>query len=68
MAAPPASMASPRQGVSLATIVLNNIEDVKYAWFIVLIGAFVIALMSLPAVFGMPSSPNPAASIKRTSH
>lgn len=45
-------------GVSLATIVLNNFEDVSYAWFVVFIGSVVIALMALPAVFGMPSSPN----------
>jgi EmrB/QacA subfamily drug resistance transporter len=43
-------------GVSLTTIVLNNITDVEQAWKWVYIGSVVIALLSLPAIFGMPSS------------
>jgi EmrB/QacA subfamily drug resistance transporter len=43
-------------GVSLATIVLNNIEDVGQAWTVVYIGSVVIGLLSIPAIFGLPSS------------
>ena len=43
-------------GVSLSTIVLNNITDVEEAWKWVFIGSVVIAVLSIPAIFGMPSS------------
>jgi MFS family permease len=43
-------------GVSLATIALNNIEDVRQAWYVVYVGAVVITLLAVPAIFGMPAS------------
>ncbi len=54
-------------GVSLATIVLNNVEDASRAWYLVLLGSVVIALLSLPAVFGMPRLVNTSNATKKTS-
>ena len=44
-------------GVSLATVILNMVEDVQRAWFIVLIASVVITLISVPSIFGMPAPP-----------
>ncbi len=53
-------------GVSLATIVLNNLEDVERAWKVVFIGSVVAALLSIPAIFGLPSSASSNVTLKRT--
>jgi MFS family permease len=53
-------------GISLATIVLNNVGDMQRAWYIVFIGSVVAALLSIPAIFGMPSSASPNVNIKRS--
>lgn len=55
-------------GVSVATIVLNNITDVEQAWRVVYIGSVVIALLSIPSIFGMPSSANASNSKERASN
>lgn len=55
-------------GISLATIVLNNFEDVQYAWFVVLIGSVVITLLSIPSIFGMPASANSSRTHAHSSH
>jgi EmrB/QacA subfamily drug resistance transporter len=43
-------------GVSLSTIVLNNITNAEQAWKFVFLGSVFIALLSVPFIFGLPSS------------
>ncbi|MFH1640267.1 MAG: MFS transporter [Chloroflexota bacterium] len=42
-------------GVSIATVILNNIESVQQGWFVVYMVSAILVLLSTPAVFRMTS-------------
>lgn len=49
-------------GIAIATVVLHTISDVQRAFYIVLFASALIMLISIPAIFIMPASPNVSAS------
>lgn len=44
-------------GVSIATVVIHAIGDVERAFFVIMLAAAGLLLISLPAIFIMPASP-----------
>jgi EmrB/QacA subfamily drug resistance transporter len=49
-------------GISIATVVIHTMGDVKRAFFIVLLASAVLLIISIPTIFIMPASPNVSTS------
>lgn len=45
-------------GIAVATVLLYTIGDVQRAFYVVLFASALMMLISIPAIFAMPSSPN----------
>jgi EmrB/QacA subfamily drug resistance transporter len=45
-------------GIAISTVLLHNIADMQRAFYIVLLGSALIMLITIPAIFVMPASPN----------
>lgn len=49
-------------GIAVATVLLNVIDDVQHAFFVILFASALIMLISIPTIFIMPASANVSAS------
>ncbi len=48
-------------GIAISTILLNNIDNVQRAFYIIMFGSALLMLIAIPTIFIMPSSPNVSA-------
>jgi Na+/melibiose symporter-like transporter len=53
--------------IAIATLILESISDVNQAFFIIFISLTLILLLSIPAIFVMPGSPNTKAPLYKSS-
>jgi EmrB/QacA subfamily drug resistance transporter len=44
-------------GVAISTVIINTVSNAQQAFFVIMFGAAVIMLISVPSIFSMPSSP-----------
>ena len=45
-------------GIAISTVLLNSLDNVQHAFFIIMFASALIMVIAIPTVFVMPSSPN----------